>query len=502
MSLLWDVFVTSAQKDPGKTFIYFFNEEWTYESTVQKANEWAAHLESMEIGAGDVVALMLPNSPQFIIWMLACWKLGVAATPVNPMFKNNEIVYQLKNSGAKLIVIDEENYPELTKDSSEIPSGLQVIKISGGYNFSIHRLTGNTILHGKANAVFEDIALIIYTSGTTGYSKGVMLSHHNVISNAKQITSVLEIDTNDRAMLILPLFHVNGIIITVITPMLNGSSIVLRSRFVLEDFLPVVEHFRPTYFSAVPTIYARLAELANVEEYNINSLKLGICGAAPMPLEVFQKFEQVWGVKIIEGYGLSEGTCVSTFNPKTGLRKVGSVGIALHGQQVRIVDNSASPLEPGLIGEIAIKGSNVMQGYLGNPAASAEVIKDGWLLTGDLGYQDEDGYFHIVDRKKEMIIRGGENIYPKEIENILYTNPKVFEVAVIGVPDAVYGEQIMACIVLRAGNEATEQEIIDFCQQRLAKYKLPKYVRFLPEIPKNSVQKLSKKELKKLMLMQ
>lgn len=500
MSQLWDVFMTSAEKDPAKTFIFFYGEEWSYESTVRKATEWAEILKSINVNKGDVVALMLSNSPQFIIWMLACWKLGAALTPINPIFKNNEIVYQLKNSEAKVIILNEENFLELMKDTRETPQGLQAIKMAKGYDFGIETIKDSKTFEERKNAVAEGAALIIYTSGTTGYPKGVMLSHQNVIADAKQITAALEIDGNDRAMLILPLFHVNGIIITVITPMLNGSSIVLRTRFALEEFLLVVQEFRPTFFSAVPTIYTRLAELQDIKDYNISSLKFGICGAAPMPLEIIQKFEHEWGVIIVEGYGLSEGSCVSTFNPLKGLRKVGSVGITLTGQQVRIVDDAGSPIEIGAIGEITIKGDNVMQGYLGNSSASAEAIKDGWLATGDLGYFDEDGYLYIVDRKKEMVIRGGENIYPKEIENILYTNPNIFEVAVIGVPDAVYGEQVMACIVLRSEKGATEQEIIDFCQQNMARYKVPKYVRFLTEIPKNSVGKITKKELKKSMV--
>lgn len=502
MSKLWRTFEESARECPNKVFLYFYDEQYTYKQVELKAIEFAGYLTSLGIKSRDVVALMLPNSPEYIISMLACWKIGASVTPINVMYKYKEIEYQLGNSRAKAIVVDDSYHHEVLKIEGQTREKVNIVAMSSELSY---RLTNKSthdvdIKYENPENDMSDIALIIYTSGTTGYPKGVVLSHDNVLTNAWQISNMLFIDAKHTALLVLPLFHVNGIIITFVIPFVNRANIILRRKFVLDEFLPTVERYKPTYFSAVPTIYSRLAEIDNISEFDLSSLQFGICGAAPLPVEVFERFERVWGVKIVEGYGLSEGSCVSTFNPLNGPRKIGSVGVPLPGQEVRAVSDSGIALAEGGIGEIQVKGDNVMMGYLGNPSATSEALKDGWLATGDLGYRDTEGYFYIVDRKKEMIIRGGENIYPKEIENALHTNAKVFEAAVIGVPDPDYGEEVMACIVVRAGQEATEQEIRDFCKERLARYKTPKYIQFIDDLPKNAVGKISKKDLKKLIL--
>lgn len=501
MDTLDAVLLDRARRKGEQPFILYYDDILTYADLEERAGSLAKSMARMGVGAGDVVAIMLPNCPELVVVMFAAWKLGAAVTPINIRFKHIEIRYQLQDSDAKLAVIDDAYAPEFDLASAGFTNLGAVVTVKRGHlEARDPGMLGQPKASGRSDRgrAADGTALIIYTSGTTGHPKGVMLSHENLIVDASQIAQALGVTAQDRGLLVLPQFHVNGIVITTVMPILCGGSVVLRERFVLEEFVPTVARFRPTFFSAVPTIYTTLLEVAPEHSLDVASLRLGICGAAPMPVEVIRRFELAYGFPIIEGYGLSEGTCVSTFNPVDGARKVGSVGLPLSGQELRIVDDNDRELPIGEVGEIVIRGSNVMQGYLRQPEATKETMRSGWLHTGDLGRRDEDGYFYVVDRKKDMIIRGGENIYPKEVENVLYTYSKVTEAAVVGVPDPKYGEQVAAYIALKTGETATSEEIVAFCANSLARFKLPKYVEFLPAIPKNSVGKIDKKELRKL----
>jgi acyl-CoA synthetase (AMP-forming)/AMP-acid ligase II len=338
--------------------------------------------------------------------------------------------------------------------------------------------------------------LLIYTGGTTGRPKGVMLDHANLVATAAMIVDWFEMTPAERCLLVLPLFHVNGIMVSVVSPLVAGGSTVIAPRFDPKTFWDLVEEVRPTFFSAVPTIYAMLTALPTDVRPDTSSLRAVVCGAAPMPAAAIRDFESRYGVPIVEGYGQSEGTVVTTVNPLRGLHKPGTVGLPLPGQQVRIVGSDDEPLPSGQVGEVTVRGPNVMRGYLGKPEETAHTLRGGWLHTGDLGRFDDDGYLVLVDRVKDMIIRGGENIYPKEIEDALYAHPSVLEAAVVGQPHPLFGEEPVAFVVLRTGLTAEPDELVEHCKSLLAKFKVPRAVVIESNLPKTSIGKIAKPALR------
>jgi long-chain acyl-CoA synthetase len=340
-----------------------------------------------------------------------------------------------------------------------------------------------------------DLALLIYTSGTTGRPKGVMLDHANVSAMARIAIDWLEMADDTRCLLVLPLFHVNGIMVSVVSPLLAGGSTFIAERFHAASFWATVEQVRPTYFSAVPTIYALLVARPGGQA-GASSLRFVICGAAPMPRQLIGDFEQRFGVPVVEGYGLSECTVACTLNPLHGVRKAGAVGLPLPGIDVGVVDQEDRLLPPGEPGEVVVRGPNVMRGYLNRPDETAAALRGGWLHTGDVGRFDDDGYLTLVDRVKDMIIRGGENIYPKEIEDVLYAHPAVLEAAVVGQPDPVFGEQPVAFVALRPGFSAGPEDLIGHCREPLARSKVPRAVYIEQTLPKNAVGKIAKPVLR------
>ena len=438
----------------------------------------AALLDRLGVGAGDVVAVALPNRIELIIALFAAWRLGAAATPVNPALTPTEMQYQVDDAGAKVVIGD-----GLELDATVIDVDALAAEPS------IHR--------APAEPRPAALALLIYTSGTTGKPKGVMLDHANIAAMCDMTRAGLGITAADHSLLILPLFHVNGIVVGTLTPLLAGGRVTVAGRFSPKTFFGLVERIRPTYFSAVPAIYAMLTSMPEAETADTSSLRLVVCGAAPMPAELIARVEDVLGVALVEGYGLSEGSCASTLNPFDGVRKPGTVGLPLPGQEVRVVDQPGHPVPQGERGEIVIRGANVMRGYLNRPEDTAKTIVDGWLHTGDVGIFDEDGYLRIVDRIKDMIIRGGENIYPKEIETVLYSNDAVLEAAVVGQADDVLGEVVVAYVSVRPGATVTVEELEVLCAERLAKYKRPVAIELLDELPKNHVGKIDKPALRK-----
>jgi long-chain acyl-CoA synthetase len=353
----------------------------------------------------------------------------------------------------------------------------------------------------------DDVAEIIYTSGTTGRPKGAMLTHHNIIIDSHWIAHWNRLQENDRAICIMPLFHVNGQIVTVMTPLYCGGSIILPERFSVTRFFLQAAQYGANYVGTVATMLSML--LNRIRPENIPAelkLRIVFCGSAPVPAKVQIEFEKTFQIPVIEGYGMSETTCRSTFNPlpppealqlgeNDGYRKIGSVGLPL-GNEIMVVNQNDRPLGPHEVGEIVIRGENVMKGYYKKPEATKKAFHGGWFHSGDLGYYDEDGYFYIVDRKKDLIIRGGENIYPREIEEVLYRHPAVKDAACIGVPDELYGEKVAAFVVLKDGKQAQGAEIISFCRQFLANFKCPEQIKIVGEIPKSSSGKLLRRKLR------
>ena len=433
------------------------------------------------VGVGDVVAIMLPNQVEFVVAMFAAWRLGAAVTPMNPGLTNKEAAHQLVDSRAKLLVN--------ISGETVIPS-VQSLPVAD--------LEARAPYTGMPIAELAALALLIYTSGTTGLPKGVMLDHANIEAMSQMGRNSLKVTAADHCLLILPLFHVNGIVVSTLVPLSSGGRVSIRKRFNVDTFFEDVEWVRPTYFSAVPTIYAMLNALPREVKPYTSSLRYGICGAAPASAQLLKNFEARFGFPLLEGYGLSEGTCASTINPFDGLRKVGTVGLPFIGQRIAIADPSGVHLPQGATGEVLVQGPNVMRGYLGKPEETAKTIVDGWLHTGDIGRIDEDGYLAIVGRLKEMIIRGGENIYPKEIEDVLCEFPGVLEAAVIGVPNETFGEIVVACVAFRTGFAGTQEGLNEHCTDRLTRYKRPSTINIIDSLPKNAVGKVDKLRLRKM----
>jgi len=342
-------------------------------------------------------------------------------------------------------------------------------------------------------------AIIIYTSGTTGKPKGCLLTHGNLIANAKQISSWLGFTKDDRLLTIMPLFHMNAVSVTTMSALYAGGSTVVSPKFSASRFWQIISDYQITSFGSVATMLSMLLSTypdGVPKGLKTDQLRFAMCGSAPVPAEVMKRFEEKFNCLVIEGYGLSESTCRSTFNPPDERRRPGSCGMAI-GNEMRVVDDDDKEVATGALGEIVLRGPNILKGYYRNPEATATAFRNGWFHTGDVGYRDPDGFFYIVDRKSDMIIRGGENIYPREIDEVLYQHPLIAAAATIGVPDELYGEEVAAFVVLKEGGEATEKEIIDYCRSHLADYKCPKSVRIVKEIPKGPTGKLLKRELAK-----
>lgn len=438
-------------------------------------------LAELGINAGDVVAAILPNRVEMVVVMFAAWRLRAAFTPVNPALTADEASYQIGDSRSKLVVVDERTADHL------VDSGVRSLRVE------------ELELDGAPMEVSEpypaDVALLIYTSGTTGRPKGVVLDHSNIAVMTSAIQSGLDISADDRALLVLPLFHVNAIMISVIAPLAAGASVVILERFDRKQFWKECATARATYFSAVPTIVVLLNQLDPEHSEVVPALRFVLCGAAPLPPDAIAAFEKRYEAPLIEGYGLTESSVGATLNPLYGLRKPGTVGVALPGVEVRILGDDGECAPPGEVGEVALRGGNVMRGYLGRTEETQQALREGWLRTGDLGRLDEEGYLTLVGREKDMLIRGGENIYPKEIEDALCAHLDVDEAAVVGRADPVLGEVPVAFVSLSNGAVVTGDDLVTYLRQRLAPYKIPGEVHFLPELPKNALGKLSKPTL-------
>lgn len=439
----------------------------------------AGVFEAHDVKAGDVVALMLSNQAEFVIAMFAAWHLGAAVTPINPGLTPKEASHQIVDSHAELLI---------NTTGEAVVAGVTTLPATALNDGPKHE--------GKPVDDLSALALLIYTSGTTGLPKGVMLDHANIEAMTQMGREGLQITSTDHCLLILPLFHVNGIVVSVLTPLASGARVTIRRRFDIETFFADIERLRPTFFSAVPTIYTMLGALPADVRPDVSSLRYGVCGAAPASAELLTGFEARYGFPLVEAYGLSEGTCGSTLNPVDGVRKAGTVGLPLPGQKIAIADAKGAHLPPGSTGEVLIAGANVMRGYLNQPEATAKTVIDGWLHTGDIGRIDEDGYLSIVGRLKEMIIRGGENIYPKEIEDVLVEHPSVLEAAVVGAPDERLGEIVIAFVSFRPDATVTVDALNAHCASRLARHKLPAAIRIIESLPKNAVGKIAKPVLR------
>lgn len=455
--------------------------EMTFRDLSQRVAAVAAQFQEHGVSRGDVIAVMLPNRSELVVAIFAAWHLGAAATPINPNFTEEEAGHQIGDAGATLVVNSGPDAPA---------GGARTIGVDDLWHTPQGPAPEPVVLSG------DDLALVIYTSGSTGRPKGVMLTHANAVAMSRSIARVMTMSSADHCLLILPLFHVNALMVSLLAPLQVGARLSIVDGFSASTFFDKVEQLRPTYFSAVPTIYALLLTQAAGRDPDLSSLRFAVCGAAPATRELLHAAEEFFGVPILEGYGLTEATCASAVNPIDGPRKPGTVGPALPGQRIRIVDENLRDVPTGQAGEVLITGPVVMAGYLNNPEATEKTIVDGWVRTGDVGTLDEDGYLSIVDRLKDMIIRGGENLYPKEIENAIGSVPGVLEVAVVGRPDAVLGEVPVAFVVPYPDADLTPDDVTAHCRTRLTRVKVPVSVEIIPELPKNPVGKIDKPRLR------
>jgi long-chain acyl-CoA synthetase len=488
----------SAAPDEPFLFSEADKRQFTYKEFEAAVMRTANMLAANGVQKGDVVSLLLPNSVEYVIAYFACWQLGALAGPINSLLKSQEITYVISNSEARALLVNSEFLPVVESVLKDLPTLEAIIRFDNEAQ-ATRGYSSDT--RGATKVDLDHEAIIIYTSGTTGKPKGCLLTHGNVIANARQITSWLGFTERDRLLTIMPLFHMNAVSVTTMSALYAGGSTVVSPKFSASRFWQIISDYEITSFGSVATMLSML--LSTYPDgvpagLKTDQLRFAMCGSAPVPAEVLKRFEETFNCLVIEGYGLSESTCRSTFNPPDQRRRPGSCGLPI-GNEMSVVDEEDREVPEGELGEIVLRGENILKGYYKNDAANDAAFRNGWFHTGDIGYRDADGFFYIVDRKSDMIIRGGENIYPREIDEVLYQHPDVAAAAVVGVPDSLYGEEVAAVIVLKPGAKTSEQEVIDYCKGQLADFKCPKTVHFVEDIPKGPTGKLLKRELARIL---
>jgi len=489
----------SAAEHPDRIAVHFNNWIVNYAKLKSLTEIAAANLKALGVEPGDKVAVMLPNLPQTIIAYWAVLRAGATAVMTNPLYMETELTHQFNDSGTKLLITLDLLWPKLEKviPKTKIEKCI-VVPASDSPPFLHYNessvLPWNILAHGNQTFTHsdidpeKDIAILQYTGGTTGLSKGCMLTHGNLTVNAQQSSQMLwELGQKEQECFlgVMPFFHIYGITVCLNFNTLLAAKLIPFSRFVPQEVLEGISKHRPTIFPGAPSIYIALLQQKKVADYNLKSIKFCISGSAPMPVEYIEKFQQVTGAIICEGYGLTEASPVTHINPARGIRKPGSIGIPLPGTDAKIVDD-----------ELCIRGPQVMQGYYNQPEETSAVLRDHWLYTGDIAKIDEDGYFYIFDRKKDMIINGGFNVFPREIDEVLHTHPKIAEAVAVGIPNKNRGETIKAFVVLNEGETMECTEVIAYCREKLASYKVPRKVEFRDELPKNMVGKVLRRALR------
>ncbi len=491
-----------ANATPDQPFLFSAADgrRWTYAEFDAAVNRTANMLAARGIVQGDVVSLLLPNSAEYIIAYFACFKLGALAGPVNSLLKAEEIEYVVNNSEAKLLLVNTEFRADVDAIRARMHTLHDVITFDDyAPVVAAYEPTPGEAWRGRELTRADD-AIIIYTSGTTGKPKGCLLTHGNLLANAQQITDWLKFTAQDRLLTVMPLFHMNAVMVTTIAALYAGGSSVVSPRFSASRFWQIVSDYQITSVGTVATMLSMLlARYADGVPAGLKTeqLRFCCCGSAPVPAEVIRRFEATFSALIVEGYGLSESTVRATFNPPDTRRRPGSCGLPI-GNELRIVDEDENDVPTGETGEIVLRGENIFKGYFKNDAATAHAFRGGWFHTGDIGYVDADGFCYIVDRMSDMIIRGGENIYPREIDEVLYQHRAVEAAATIGVPDELYGEEVAAFVVLKDGAHVEAEELLAHCRAHLADFKCPKRINFIAEMPKGPTGKVLKRELARL----
>lgn len=486
----------TAEDVPKNTALVFRNQTMSYEELALKVKEKAVGLRKYGITDGSHVGLMAGNKPDYAIAYFALLSLGATVVPINPLFKENEITYILNDAEATALIVDEIGLEEVQTCRDRLSTVNMIFSLPKEQPF-IHwdQVRGNSTDFFPEDKNPDDHAQIIYTSGTTGKPKGAIITHGNLEWMANTSAAMTDMTSGDRVLVVLPLFHAYAKLQGLLQCILKGATIYLEERFIPDAILQRLSDNNITVFFGVPTMYTMFVHSPKIKELQFPHLRLAGCGGASLPIEIMEKVKAEMGVELGEGYGQTESTVMISCFPQNVPKKYGSVGLPLPGIELKIIAPSEREVPVGEVGEIIFRGPNAMKGYFKKDEATRETIVNGWVYTGDLGRRDEQGYLYIVDRKKDMIIRGGYNVYPREIEEVLYTHPDIIECAVVGENDPIFGEEVAAYVVTR--NPRTTDDISSYCKQHLAHYKIPKRIYFLPELPKTATGKILKTPLKK-----
>lgn len=520
---LYSLLEETAAKTPASPCTNFFGKRLTYQQIKELSDRFAASLGSLAIRKGDRVILLLPNSPQFLIAYYGILKAGAVVVPLNPLSAERELEFYLADSGAETVITIPLFLNKVAPLRSKTPlKHIVYSRLADFLPFPLNLVQGfreqRLIRRQEAAAMLDfkkllkqahgpdwhpepvqpdRMAVLIYSGGTTGVAKGIMLSHFNLVANAHQIIAWGHLTDEQGVLAVLPLFHGFGMSVTMNAAVLAGGEIILLPRFNAKQIAKTIQKHRPSFFIGVPTMFVQLSNLPDIHRFNFSSLRGIFVGAAPLTKAIKDEFEKKTGGRMIEGYGLTEAVTGIMANPYQGMHKVGSIGIPFPDVDVKIVSlDDGHDLAPGDLGEIALRSPTVMLGYYKNDEETKKTIVDGWLYTGDIGYMDQDGYFYITDRKKDLIIVGGFNVFPREIDELIYQHPKVKEGISIGIPDPRKGERIKVYVVFKDGETATKEELIAYFKERLTPYKVPSEVEFRTELPKSMIGKILRRALR------
>lgn len=501
-----------AVAQPTKVAYHFQGKDVTYGEFEQTVGRFAQALQDSGVKKGDHVAFLLGNTPHFLISLYATLRLGATAIPVNPVYTSDEISYIIQNGDVKIVIALDVLLPLVEVGIHAFPtvesyiicetSEETPVKIASLSDAAKEKIITFTQMIGMSSGALEpvevdkdDNAVILYTSGTTGHPKGAMLTQGNLYSNARDIASYLQYTDEDRVIATLPVFHVFALTVVVNAPLISGATILLAPRFSPAEIFELAKMQKATMFAGVPTMFNFMYQFPDVAISDFSTLRLAVSGGSPLPVATLHNFENKFNVRISEGYGLSEASPVTCFNPLDRERKPGSIGMSITNVENRVVDEYGVEVPVGEVGELAVRGPNVMKGYYKMPLETTMAIRDGWLYTGDLARMDDEGYFYIVDRKKDMIIVGGYNVYPREVEEVLFAHDNIVEAAVVGFPDKDFGEAVHAYVVLKEKNLTTE-DLKAYCAEHIVKYKVPSVIEIIDELPKNSTGKILRRSLK------
>lgn len=530
-SPLYSLLTDSARAHPKSRCIHYQGRDFTYAQVDELSSRFASALASLGVKKGDRVAIFLPNVPQLVIAFFGILKAGGVVVMCNPVYKERELEYQLKDSGAEIVIASRtvakglDLYKSLEACRERLPlrhvisthlgdylpglkkslaglAGIKDVPRVGTLDF-VKLVNSREPIREYATAdPINDVAVLQYTGGTTGVSKGAMLTHYNLVSNAVYARSLFPVTGTDISLCVLPLFHIYGLTVTMNAVLAAGAAMVLLPSFHVDEVMKTIQGQRVTIFSGAPAMYIAINSRPDARKFNLTSVRACLSGGSALPPAVRKKFIELTGGNLVEGYGLSETSPITHCNPVTGgVVKDGSIGPPFSGTDAKIVDVGDRDREVplGEVGELAVRGPQVMKGYWNQKAETDLVLKDGWFLTGDIAKMDQDGYFYIVDRKKDMVNVGGMKVYPREVEDVLFEHPDVKEAGVIGIPDDFSGEAVKAFVVLKdSAKQTSEQDIVEFCAKKLAKFKVPKKVEFVPELPKTLIGKVLRRKLREL----